>query len=279
MSPTKKATAVDAAEAYYDSKDADTFYREIWGGDDIHIGLYDPPEIDIAAASHNTVLRMAGMLGDIGPDTRVLDIGAGYGGAARHLAKTYGCHVTCLNLSDVQNAYNQKRNREEGLDKLVRVVHGNFEQLPFDLAAFDVVWSQDAILHSANRRRVLIEVTRVLKLGGQFIFTDPMQADDCPPGVLQPILDRIHLASLGSPAFYRQELAALGLQELEFVPLLQHLRAHYDRIGSALTGRREEIERSASADYVERMLSGLSNWVRGADAGHLMWGVFRFQKR
>ena len=34
--------AVQRAEAYYDSVDADAFYRRIWGGEDIHIGSTRP---------------------------------------------------------------------------------------------------------------------------------------------------------------------------------------------------------------------------------------------
>ena len=32
------------AATYYDSSDADRFYAEIWGGEDIHIGLYETAE-------------------------------------------------------------------------------------------------------------------------------------------------------------------------------------------------------------------------------------------
>lgn len=277
--PRSKQNAVDLAEAYYDSDDADAFYREIWGGEDIHIGLYDTPGLDISAASHNTVVKLAGMIDGLNETSRVLDIGAGYGGAARFLAKTYGCQVTCLNLSDVQNTTNQKKNKAQGLSSLVRVVHGNFEDLPFQPGMFDVVWSQDAILHSARRTKVLAEVTRVLGPAGQFVFTDPMQADDCPEGVLQPILDRIHLASLGSPQFYREELKKLGLEEKAFDPMLIHLERHYARVGEELESRRAEIQKYASDDYVDRMIGGLKNWVNGAKAGHLMWGMFHFIKR
>ena len=35
-----KSNAVAQAEAYYDSPDADSFYFTIWGGEDIHIGMY-----------------------------------------------------------------------------------------------------------------------------------------------------------------------------------------------------------------------------------------------
>jgi sarcosine/dimethylglycine N-methyltransferase len=32
-------SAISTTSEYYDSKDADTFYYEVWGGEDIHIGL------------------------------------------------------------------------------------------------------------------------------------------------------------------------------------------------------------------------------------------------
>ena len=50
------AAAVTATtEAYYDSDEADSFYAEIWGGEDIHIGIYQTPEEDVATASARTV--------------------------------------------------------------------------------------------------------------------------------------------------------------------------------------------------------------------------------
>ncbi len=64
-----------------------------------------------------------------------------------------------------------------------------------------MVWSQDALLHSGDRGRVLQEVARVLKPGGEFVFSDLMQSDTCPQGVLQPILDRLLLKDMASPGY------------------------------------------------------------------------------
>ncbi len=50
--------AIALARDYYDSADADDFYRTIWGGEDIHIGLYDRGP-DIRKASRRTVDHMA----------------------------------------------------------------------------------------------------------------------------------------------------------------------------------------------------------------------------
>jgi glycine/sarcosine/dimethylglycine N-methyltransferase len=264
-------------EEYYDSADADHFYNRIWGGEDIHIGLYEDTS-DIKEASRRTVEAMARMVEPLGPETNVLDIGAGYGGAARHLARAYGCSVRCLNISETQNDYNRYMNRRQGLADLVTVVHGSFEDIPEPDASFDLVWSQDAILHSGDREKVLREVRRVLKPGGQFIFTDPMQADDCPDGVLQPVYDRIHLESLGSFRFYRETAERLGFETLDLVDLTPNLRRHYARVAEELRTHYDELVGKSSKAYLDRMLVGLDNWVKAADSGYMSWGILRFRK-
>lgn len=265
-------------EAYYDSSEADSFYADIWGGEDIHIGVYEGPDEAVATASARTVDTMASRLAGLTADHRVLDIGAGYGGAGRALATRYGCHVDCLNLSEVQNERNRQLTRAAGLEDRVKVVHASFESIPGPDLAYDAVWSQDAILHSGARERVLAEVARVLRPGGDFVFTDPMQTDDCPPDVLQPILDRIHLESLASPSFYRKNLETLGFTAVGFEELTGQLRNHYARVRRELTDRRDEMIERCGSDYVERMLQGLGHWVDGADRGYLTWGIFHFRK-
>ncbi|MFW6066810.1 MAG: SAM-dependent methyltransferase [Myxococcota bacterium] len=279
MNDTAKKVA-DVAEQYYDSAEADRFYANIWGGEDIHVGIYDdigvPP---IKEASVRTVEKMASVLEGVTPETRVLDIGAGYGGAARYLAKELGCSVACLNISETQNERNRQLNKEQGLEDKVRVVHGSFEDVPESDDSFDVVWSQDAILHSGNRRRVLEEVARVIKPGGQFVFTDPMQADDCPEGVLQPVLDRIHLNSLGSFAFYRENLEDLGFDEIQVLDLTEHLVRHYSSVRKMLQDRYDEMVGLSTKQYVDRMIQGLGHWIDGGAKGYLAWGILHFRKK
>lgn len=278
MSGTEAQDVVAKARDYYNSEDADNFYFHVWGGEDIHIGLYQSDNEDIAQASRRTVEYMASRLGALGADSRVLDLGSGYGGAARYLAKQHGCHVTALNLSETENARDRAMNEQQGLAELIDVVDGNFESVPAPDNHFDVVWSQDAILHSGQRLKVVEEVARVLKPGGEFVFTDPMQADDCPEGVLQPVLDRIHLQSLGSFAFYRQAAAQFGLEEVEIVPMTEQLVRHYSRVRDELLARRTELAGKVSGEYVDRMLAGLGHWVEAGKAGYLAWGVMHFRK-
>jgi len=265
------------AETYYDSDDADAFYSMIWGGEDIHVGCYEKTR-DIRTASTETVDRMIRDASRLDTGSAVLDLGAGYGGSARRLAATRGCSVTCLNISETQNNTNRSKNRQAGLADRIRVLHGSFDDIPAPPNSFDVVWSQDAILHAVDRRKVLVEAFRVLKPGGEMIFTDPMQADDVPDGVLQPVYDRLDLPDLGSMRFYREAAQAVGFEVVDQIDLVGNLRTHYDRVREELEARRGELEQKSSAEYLARMLVGLRNWVDAADRGHLAWGIQRFRK-
>lgn len=272
------SAAVSTARDYYNSDDADNFYAIIWGGEDIHVGLYESDSESIIDASHRTVRHMASLLQNLDASARVLDIGAGYGGAARYLASTYGCHVTALNLSEKENQRDREINAQRNLTDKIDVVDGSFEDIPADDNQFDVVWSQDAILHSGHRDKVIQEVARVLKPGGLFIFTDPMQADNCPEGVLQPILDRIHLSSLGSPGFYRDMANKNGMKEVLFEEQTQQLVNHYSRVLQETERQTAELQKTVSPEYIERMKKGLGHWIDGGNSGYLAWGIFVFQK-
>ncbi len=275
---TEKSDAVAIAEEYYDSSPAIEFYRNVWGGEDIHIGLYRNEDEDIGEASRRTVATMAQRLSPLDPTSRVIDLGAGFGGSARYLASNFGCRVTCVNVSDEQNALNREMNAEAGLSELIDVVHGSFEEVPQPARSFDVAWSQDAILHSADRNAVLDEVQRLLRPEGEFIFTDPMQSEDCPPDVLQPILDRIHLETLGSIDFYRDSLAERDFEEVATIEHLDDMRTHYARVGEELRENYDEISELSGNEYVENMLRGLDHWVDGAANGFLAWAIMHFQK-
>lgn len=267
---------VNIARDYYNSEDADNFYAIIWGGEDIHIGLYETSDEPITSASRRTVEHMAKKLKLTAQD-HVLDIGSGYCGAARYLTKTTGCRVTALNLSEKENQRARELNLEQGVADKIEVVDGSFENIPAEDNTFDVIWSQDAILHSGHKDAVIKEVSRVIKLGGRFIFTDPMQADDCPAGVLQPVLDRIHLDSLGSFALYRQLADKYGMKEIEIENLTHQLVNHYTRVRQELVKRRIELEGKVSEEYIDRMVKGLGHWIDAGDSGYLAWGIMLFE--
>ena len=277
MSTATEKTTVDKAQDYYNSTPADEFYFKIWGGEHIHVGIYNHSKESIKDASPRIVHLMASKL-KLNSDTKLLDLGSGYGGAARYLTKKYGCQVTCLNLSETQNERNESLNKKNGLDHLITVMEGNFEDIPFSDNSFDVVWSQDAIVHSGNREQVLSEVDRVLMETGDFIFTDLMQTYDCPKSVLKPVLERIHLDSLGSFGFYVEQARKLDVKEIRVQDLSEHLTTHYQRVMEEILDRYDEMVETCGKEYIDKMIQGLKHWVEAGENEYLSWGIIHMDK-
>ncbi|WP_169712603.1 class I SAM-dependent methyltransferase [Henriciella aquimarina] len=279
MKAESRAEDVAVAEDYYDSDDADRFYFNIWGGEDIHVGLYKTPDEPIPPASRRTVETMAEMMGPAGKGGSIIDLGAGYGGSARYLVTEGGAKkVVCVNISETQNRINREKNKAAGLDDKIEVLHGSFDDVPAKDESFDVVWSQDSFLHGADREQIIKECERVLKPGGRVIFTDILQTPDAPADKLQPVYDRIHLSSLGSIDFYDQAAEKAGLVPGPKKELAEMLPRHYGRVREELMARREELKGIVSDEYADRMIAGLGAWVDGGNSGWLSWGILTYDK-
>jgi sarcosine/dimethylglycine N-methyltransferase len=108
----------------------------------------------------------------IGAGQLVLDVCAGLGGPARYQAWRYGCRVIGVdaNPGRVQGA--RELTELVHLDEQVAFLYGDAQDLPFTAASFDVVLSQEAFLHLADKTRGVAEAFRVLRPGGRFAFTD-----------------------------------------------------------------------------------------------------------
>ncbi|MFF4406870.1 SAM-dependent methyltransferase [Streptomyces sp. NPDC001404] len=275
MTESKAAHAADVARTYYDSDDVNGFYVHAWGGDDIHVGIYTDGHDTVAAASRRTVGHLAGKAADLlRPGGTVLDLGSGYGGAARALAEQYGCRVTALNISEVQNRRHRELNAARGLDGLIDVVTGSFNDIPFPDGSFDVVWSQEALCHSGDRARTLQEAVRVLRPGGRLLFTDTMAAEDAPEEELRPLAERLTNADFATPGFYLRQLSQLGLSDVQFEDLTAHMLTHYERITGEVEAQDPQLLGAVSAAYVERLRENLPRWASACRAGLLSWGVF-----
>lgn len=130
-------------------------------------------------AANDVLAERAG----IGEGTRVADFCAGLGGPARYFAHRYGADVTGIELTPARVKGADELTRRVGLQDHVRIVEGNVMRAPLPDASFDVVISQEALLHVPDKTRALAEAYRVLKPGGRLVFTDwvahrPLSAAD-----------------------------------------------------------------------------------------------------
>lgn len=263
---------------YYETGDVDAFYDAVWGGEDIHIGLYAHEREAIADASRRTVRHVGEQVADLlGPDAAVLDLGSGYGGSARALAERFGCRVKAVDLSEEHNRRHREANARRGLDDLIEVVSGSLNRLPYEAHRFDVVWSLEVLCHVADREGALSEAVRVLKPGGALIFSDIMAAEDASARDLRPALSRLGVRNLATPSFYRDRLSALGL-EPRFEDRTEDLATHYARLHEEVRHRSEELRGVISAAYVDGLLANLPLWADITRRGLLRWGIFHARR-
>ncbi|KAL8851643.1 MAG: hypothetical protein Q9221_003480 [Calogaya cf. arnoldii] len=294
MAPSPSTTS--QTQTYYDDPSTNKFYTLLWGGQDIHIGIYpsssnstnDASPPSIPTASHATVTHMTQTLLStsisLTPQTRILDLGAGYGGSARHLAKTYGCEVVCLNLSRLQNERNEQLCKEEDVSDKIKVIEGSFEAVPPSVGSeFDIIWSQDSFLHSRSRDLVISEIDRLLKPSpsARVIFTDIMASEDAfskQPKLMSTMMSRLHLEDLATVKFYKTEFEQRGFKFIDYWDGKMHFRTHYARLGEELEKRREELvgKEGVEEEVLERQVEGLKKWVEAADKGCVEWGVLCF---
>ncbi len=274
--------SLSEARQHYNHDLADKFYKHVWAGNDIFIGLgwHDDDTQTIAIACQRMVDNMVELIiSNRQPgNTRLLDLGAGYGATARYLARQYGFHVDCLNLSETQNAENRCLTHEHGLNNQIQIFQGNFESLKFGNETYHVVWSQDAFLHSDNRSAILYEIDRVLLHGGNVVFTDILQSEDCPSHALKPVLARFGLSSLATQSFYYEQAIQLGWQVHDMQDISPHLIKHYWRVIHEIDSGYDDLLQTFEADYLAKVRQGMENWIKVGEQGHLKWGLFHFGK-
>jgi 2-polyprenyl-6-hydroxyphenyl methylase/3-demethylubiquinone-9 3-methyltransferase len=110
---------------------------------------------------------MTGTLGIDPKDIAVLDVGCGGGLLAEEFA-ALGCRVTGVDPSSESLAVARAHAAQGGL--AIEYIEGTGEALPFEDASFDVVYCCDVLEHVNDVGKTIVEIARVLKPGGAFLF-------------------------------------------------------------------------------------------------------------
>ena len=272
---SKYPQTIAKTQDYYDSDNMLNFHNFIYG-EHIHIGIYKTGDESIVDANLQTLETISELL-KLNSDSRVLDIGSGYGGADRYLAEKVGCHVDCLNLSPAQNKINRELNQQRGLAPLIEVFDGSFQQIPTSDKKYDTVLSQDALLYSNDRLQVFQEVFRVLQAGGQFLLTDVMFTDNCPQDFYDKTVEIVNV-KLASFQSYRAIAKEVGFEEIQIIEMPEQVTNQYQKTLESLEINFDELLKCCDREFLEYQRIRLNNWIIIGKQNYLNWGILHFRK-
>lgn len=168
---------------------ADDGILEYYWGEHIHLGYYNEEEMaagykkkDFIEAKYDFIDEMM-KLGGISPEedseAKVLDVGCGFGGTSRYLAKKLGpkSSVTGITLSPRQVERGTELAVEQGVTNAKFQVT-NALDMTFEDNSFDIVWACESGEHMPDKEKYINEMMRVLKPGGKFVMATWCQRDD-----------------------------------------------------------------------------------------------------
>jgi len=283
-------SSTSRAKGYYDSDDAQKFYQNIWGEDNLHVGRYDlltaeeqqkPVHEQVALAQERHEIELINLvkskMGD--KPIRIVDLGSGFGGLLRRLWRSgHVWHGYGIDISAKMCQKARLLNAKAGCDQDIDIKEESFLDISMPDESADLVISMDALLHVGpdRQRRTMKEAARILRPGGWIIFSDIMEEETLADHTkMQPIYDRINLTKMGTVSNYRKALEDLGFTEFSSTLFSENIPKHYGSILEVLTEKGKSYD--ISDTYMAKASKGLEMWKTNAP-GNISWGFIAAQK-
>ncbi|MCX4695873.1 geranyl diphosphate 2-C-methyltransferase [Streptomyces sp. NBC_01408] len=111
---------------------------------------------------------LAGHLGELGPQDRVLDAGCGRGGGSFVAHLRYGCRVDGVSISESQVAFANDQARQRQVERSVRFHVKNMLDTGFEKGAFSAVWNNESTMY-VELSQLFAEHARLLRRGGRYV--------------------------------------------------------------------------------------------------------------
>ena len=145
------------------------------------------------------------------PESHILEIGSGLGGASRLLADTLDAHITAVDITPSFTFACQQINRILGYSCIHSICADacELDQLPDN--SQDAIWSQHTIMNIPDKDRLLETLNRVLKPGGKLLLHEVIAGSNPEPLQLPvPWASSDSLSHLPDGESFQHQLAQAG---------------------------------------------------------------------
>lgn len=249
-------------------------YQLLWGPH-IHHGYWADGDETPAEAQVKLIERLAQRLG-IAADHQVLDIGAGLGGSACWLAKTFGCPVLGLTLSPVQERAAIERAEEEDVDDLVdfRVYDANNLSLPSE--TFDRVWIIECSEHIHDKQTFFNQCARLLRPGGRLGLCVWLKGDTSEPAheaLVQEVCQAMLCPSLLTLAEQAAALETAGFVKVDAADITANVLPTWTYCRKLTANPVIQLLLKTRAGKLRRFVDSFELMERGYRQGAMAYGI------
>ncbi len=151
---------------------------------------------------------------EISAKTRVLDIGCGIGGAARHVAARTGAHVRGFDLTPDFIATASALSNLVGMADTTTFQVGSALDIPEPDDSADLALMFHVGMNIEDKDRLFHEVARILVPGGTFALFDVMRGSDSPLTFPFPWAEEAAFSFVTHPEAYRAAAEKAGFEKL-----------------------------------------------------------------
>ncbi len=225
--------------------------------------------------------RLGTLLG-LHPGQRVLDVAAGPGTSAIHLARTFGCAVVGVDFGAANIAHANAAAAAAGVAELATFLQGDAEQLPVDAGTFDAVVCECAFCTFPDKPTAAAEFARVLRPGGQVGLSDLTRNGPIPDD-LQGLLAWVACIADARPIpEYTAYLAAAGLRVATIEPhdeaLTQMVRDIQGKLlGAELLAKLNKLTLPGTINFAEARALARSA-AQAVQAGQFGYAIITAQR-
>lgn len=206
---------------------------------------------------------------------RVLDVAAGNGSSACHLAQRIGCRVDGIEFGAAQVQTATERARRMGLIGQVTFGQADAEDLPVGDASVDVVLCECSLCLFTAPEQAVAEWARVLKSGGRLGLSDVTRSGSLPslPDSLTTWIGC--LAGARAPHDYEALLAQAGFVDIRCQDKSSELSAMIVRIRDLLVAMATLIPNKENGDFrpgrIREVAETLLDAVQDRRLGYAVW--------
>jgi arsenite methyltransferase len=147
-------------------------------------------------------------------NSRVLDVACGVGTTAIFLAKKFGCHVTALDLAELNIDEAKKLLSNSLVSELVDFRVGDAECIDFENQIFDCAACECSLCLFPNKKKAVEEIYRVTKNGGKIGISDIVIRGSIPQSLRDSLYRFVCLLEAENDDTYKALLQDVGFANI-----------------------------------------------------------------